>query len=78
MKNLYLILLIVVIVGIVAIFALTFLTAGNQNLTGAAAWIGGKSCDCGGNADCRECCQPGCNTQNKCDACGGTWAESAA
>jgi len=76
MKNLYLILLIVVIVGIVAIFALTFLTAGDQNLTGAAAW--GKSCTCGSSADCKECCQPGCNTQNKCEACGGTWGAQAA
>lgn len=73
-NKLYLIIAVVVILGIVAIFSLTFLTAGAQNLTGAAAYAWGKSCNCKGDADCTACCREGdCSSSSGCTACGGTW-----
>lgn len=67
-NKLYLIIAIVVIVGIVAIFSLTFLTAGDQNLTGASIWGGG--CNCHGDADCKACCKElDCSQGNQCISC---------
>lgn len=78
-NKLYLIIAIVVIVGIVAIFSLTFLTAGDQNLTGAAAWVGGNSCNCKGDGDCTACCKDiSCGSSAGCSTCGGTWGAKAA
>jgi hypothetical protein len=75
MKNTYLILLIVIIVGIIAIFALTFLTTGGQeNLAGAAAWIGGGG-ECEGWD--REISMNQPKSQRDCELAGGTWKKAA-
>lgn len=44
-NKMYILIAIVVIAGLVALFALSFLPAGEQNVTGAA-WLGGDKYDC--------------------------------